>query len=150
MRPTHVSTNPAGIDDHASNAAWGGIDRQATYNHIHRGLRAAIGECAARGVIGNRPHTASNGHDQLALALRYIFDECLCDSHRAQGVDVEHTGPCFVIDVSDALTARAADPGIVDEDINGSALEFRSGRLDTREVSHIQGDDVQFVVTRVS
>src|SRR5262249_18804303 len=45
----------------------------------------------------------------------------------------------FVIDISDGLTARAADAGIVEEEVNWFALEFDSRRPDACKITHIHG-----------
>ena len=40
--------------------------------------------------------------------------------------------------------------GIIEEEVNGFPVEFRGRRLDTRELSDIQGQDPQFVAALVS
>ena len=95
-------------------------------------------------------HAAGKGDDKLALASCHVVNKSLGNPHGAHGVDVEHLLPGHVIYVSDGLTPRPPDAGIVEQEVNGLPVESCSGRLDTREVSDIQPNDSDFVVARIS
>jgi hypothetical protein len=62
----------------------------------------------------------------------------------------EHVRPRLVIYISNSLAPSSADPGIVEEDVNGSPVEFRDRRFDTRWLRDIQSENLQAMPPDVS
>ena len=57
----HVGPNPSRVEQNTSDAARRQIDRRASHHHIHRRLGAAIGNGAARRIVGERAHPTRDG-----------------------------------------------------------------------------------------
>lgn len=66
----HIGPDPSGINQNAGNAAGGEIARCASHHHIHGCLGAAIGNEAARRIIGERAHAARDGDHQPEYSRR--------------------------------------------------------------------------------
>jgi hypothetical protein len=60
----HIGPNPSGVDQNTSDAARRQIDRSASHHHTHRRLGAAIGNGAARRIVGERAHLTRDGDHQ--------------------------------------------------------------------------------------
>src|SRR6476619_1794900 len=77
VRPTHLGLHPARIDDHARDTAWCEVDGHTAHHHVHRRLRAAIGDRTAGSIVGKRSHAAGEGDDELAGAAGDLVDKRL-------------------------------------------------------------------------
>jgi len=95
--------------------------------------RVRAEECCLKAV---RAEDNSRCMHWLEAAARWVAlgrqEAAVLTTSDSTTVDVNHACPGLIIDVSDSPTTRATHSGIIGEDINGSALEFRSGRFDTR------------------
>ena len=74
--------------------------------HVHRRLGAAIGNGAARRVVGERTHATRDGDHQLSLTAGNVIAKELDYPQRSHRVHIEFMSPGFVVDIAGLLPAR--------------------------------------------
>ena len=108
--PISVLT-PSGVDQNTSDGARRQIDRNASHHHVHRRLGAAIGNGAARRIVGQRTHATRDGDHQLSLTAGNVIAKGLDYPQRSHRVHIEFMSPGFVVDIAGLLPRRADNPG---------------------------------------
>src|SRR6202035_2073695 len=73
------------------------------------------------------------------IAARDLLDEALGDFHRPDQIDLQDPAPTGVIGLPE-WWMRAADAGIVEEDIHGLSLQVVRKRFDRRMIADIEPD----------
>jgi hypothetical protein len=75
------------------------------------------------------------GDVSLRFASCHVVNKRLWDPHGTHGIGVEHLRPGLIIDVSDGLTLRSYDAGVIEKEVNGLPIQFRGSGLDACGIS---------------
>jgi hypothetical protein len=132
----HVGPHPAGIN------------KLTTTQVMPRGARsiARLPPCSLRPLSCDRrsgrqksPEVLSAidpmGDVSLRFASCHVVNKRLWDPHGTHGIGVEHLRPGLIIDVSDGLTLRSYDAGVIEKEVNGLPIQFRGSGLDACGIS---------------
>jgi hypothetical protein len=105
----HIGPDPSGVDQNTSDAARRQIDRGASHHHIHRRLGAAIGNGAARRIVGERAHATRDGDHQPSLTAGNVIAKGLEHRQGPHRVHIQYMGPGFVVDIAPCVLRQASE-----------------------------------------
>src|ERR1700730_5553835 len=89
------------------------IDRSASHDHIYRRLGAAIGNGAARRIVGERAHPTRDGDHQPSLTTGNVIAKELKHPQGPHRVHIKYMGPGFVVDIASLLPRQTGNPALL-------------------------------------